>query len=263
MKQYIVDAFTDKVFSGNPAAVCVMEDDLPSELMLKIAAENNLSETAFVRKEASGYRLRWFTPKSEIDLCGHATLATAFVILSFYEQDGDKVSFHTLSGLLEVKKEGELYKMDFPAYSLKPVDNLKELSEALGVRVLEAYISRDLLCILEDEETVCKFNPVVEKISALDGLLLHISAPGNNSDCVSRSFGPKIGIKEDPVCGSGHCHIVPYWADKLGKAQIYAIQASERGGKLYCTIQADRVVLAGKAVLFCEGRISDTQQISL
>lgn len=250
MKQYIVDAFTDTVFKGNPAAVCVLESWPDEALMMAITRENNLSETAFTVREGDGYRLRWFTPGGEIDLCGHATLATAHVILTYYEPALQTVTFETMSGPLTVTKRGELYEMDFPAYTLHPVTETEAISEALGAEPQAVYMGRDLLCVFEDAETVQTLAPDQDKLKAIDGLLLHATAPGKDVDCVSRSFGPKCGVAEDPVCGSGHCHIAPYWAERLHKDQLVAYQASQRGGTLYCSVQGARVTLAGKAALF-------------
>ncbi|SFD25738.1 PhzF family phenazine biosynthesis protein [Clostridium uliginosum] len=256
MRQYVVDAFTDKVFGGNPAAVCVMDEWLPENTMMKITRENNLSETAFAVKEGLDYKLRWFTPGGEIDLCGHATLATAYIITNFIEPEITEVCFHTLSGLLVVVKKGDLLEMDFPSYKLKKVDVTDVMVEAIGVRPLEAYMGRDLLCILESEEEVRNLNPNQEKISTLDGLLLQVTAKGKEFDCVSRSFAPKLNVLEDPVCGSGHCHIIPFWANRLGKTDLVAYQASPRGGTLYCEYQGERVKLSGKAVLYSTANIN-------
>jgi len=255
MKQYTVDAFTDKVFSGNPAAVCIMDSWLADETMQKIAIENNLSETAFAVKTGESYHLRWFTPGGEIDLCGHATLATAYTVLRFYDTDRDRVDFDTLSGRLTVFRKGDLLEMDFPAYILKPVEVTQAMTEVIGVKPTAAFMGRDLLCIVEDENIVRNMKPDMEKVLRLDGALLHVSAPGKDFDCVSRSFAPKLKINEDPVCGSGHCHIVPYWARRLGKNQINAWQASARGGQLFCTVAKDRIKLAGRAALFAESTI--------
>ncbi|MCD8192026.1 MAG: PhzF family phenazine biosynthesis protein [Oscillospiraceae bacterium] len=250
MKQYIVDAFTDEIFHGNPAAVCILDKWVSEKLMTDITAENNLSETAFAVKTGGRYSLRWFTPGGEIDLCGHATLAAAFVITSFYEKGAAQVAFDTLSGTLTVTRKGELYEMDFPAYSLRPVPVTAELTEAIGAAPREAYMGRDLLCVFDDAEVVKSLNPNQQKLLALDGLLLHATAAGEDFDCVSRSFAPKCGVAEDPVCGSGHCHIAPYWASRLGKSELAAYQASRRGGALYCRVEGERVKLAGKAVLY-------------
>ena len=250
MKQYVVDAFSDQVFHGNQAAVCVLDEWLPEELMMDITRENNFSETAFTVKEDKKWLLRWFTPGGEIDLCGHATLGTAFVLLNFYEKDAAEIVFTTLSGDLTVSRKGELYEMEFPSYELKPFNVSDELEAALGVRPSAAYIARDLLCVLDDEQTVRELAPDLEKIKQIDGLLLHVTARGKDEDCVSRSFAPKLAVAEDPVCGSGHCHIIPYWADRLGKDEMVAYQASRRGGTLYCRREGGRIFMAGKAALY-------------
>ena len=250
MKQYTVDAFTDEVFKGNPAAVCILENWISEELMQNITIENNLSETAFAVKNNDCYEIRWFTPGGEVDLCGHATLATAFVILNFYEKT-DEVKFKTQDNVnLTVKKKNKLYEMEFPSYELKPIEITDRITDALGVKPEEVYKSRDLLCVFEKSEDIINFKPDLEKIEKLDGLLVHITAPDSKYDCISRSFAPKLNIPEDPVCGSGHCHIAPYWAKRLGKNEITALQASKRSGILYCQMSEDRVFLAGKAVLF-------------
>lgn len=255
MKQYTVDAFTSRVFSGNPAAVCVMEGYPPDEVLLDIARENNLSETAFAVREGGGYRLRWFTPGGEIDLCGHATLATAFVLLNFYEPESERVVFSTMSGELTVTRRGGLYEMDFPAYELRRVPVTEEMVAAFGASPSEAYMGRDLLCVFDDERTVREMAPDVDKLRDLPGLLQHATARGAGTDCVSRSFAPKLSVQEDPVCGSGHCHIVPYWAARLGRADITAYQASRRGGTLYCRDCGRRIAIAGEAVLFAESEL--------
>ena len=255
MKQYVVDAFTDKVFSGNPAAVCVLDKPLSDELMQKITTENNLSETAFALKDGDGYKLRWFTPGGEIDLCGHATLATAYTIFRFYDKEAQSLSFSTLSGILTVKRNGKLLEMDFPAYKLAPTAVTDENVDALGVRPAAAFMGRDLLCVMESESDVRTAAPDQEKLLKLDGLLVHLTAKGQDFDCVSRSFAPKCGVAEDPVCGSGHCHIVPYWAETLKKDSLTAYQASRRGGVLHCRIDGERIVLAGAAALFAESEI--------
>lgn len=250
MKCYVVDAFAEKIFEGNPAAVCVSDSWLPDKTMLDIAMENNLSETAFTVKEKDGYRLRWFTPGGEIDLCGHATLATAYAVLRFVEPSLTKVHFNTLSGVLTVVKKGDLYEMDMPAYALKPVPVTEAMAEAVGVRPLEAWMGRDLVCVLENEAQVRSVVPNEAKLLELEGLLTHVTACGAEFDCVSRTFAPKLGVPEDPVCGSGHCHIVPLWSKKLGKDELVARQASPRGGTLHCHLRGDRVSLAGRAALY-------------
>ena len=250
MKQYVVDAFTDSVFHGNQAAVCVLESWPEEELMMNITRENNFSETAFTVREGDKWHLRWFTPGGEIDLCGHATLATAFVLLNWFEKDADRVVFTTLSGDLVVQRRGELLEMEFPAYELRRVEVTDAMADALGVRPKEAYLARDLLCVLDDEQTVRALTPDLEKIKEIDGLLVHVTARGKDEDCVSRSFAPKLSVAEDPVCGSGHCHIIPYWADTLGRDELVAYQASKRGGTLYCRREGDKIFMAGKAALY-------------
>ncbi len=210
MKQYVVDAFTNQIFKGNPAAVCILDEWINEEVMLNIAIENNLSETAFAVKNSNQYEIRWFTPGGEVDLCGHVTLATAFVILNFYENT-DEIYFKTIDNIqLSVKRRDTLYEMEFPAYDLKSVNITDEIINALGVKPNEIFKARDLLCVLDSPQSVIDFKPNLDKIEKLEGLLLHITAKGKEYDCVSRSFGPKLNIPEDPVCGSGHCHIVPY-----------------------------------------------------
>jgi PhzF family phenazine biosynthesis protein len=255
VKYYIVDAFAEKVFEGNPAGVCVMKEWLSDDLMQKIAIENNLSETAFAVKEDEDYRLRWFTPGGEIDLCGHATLAAAYVITNFVEPYATTVQFRTLSGQLVVTRKGDLYEMDFPSYELKSTPVTDAIIEALHARPMEAYMGRDLLCVMEDESQVFKANPDQSKLMELTGLLVHMTAVGTEYDCVSRTFVPQCGVPEDPVCGSGHCHIIPYWANRLGKNILKARQASPRGGTLYCEYKGDRVFLSGYAALYLEGEI--------
>ena len=255
MKQYIVDAFTDQVFHGNQAAICIMEQWVTEDLMMNITRENNFSETAFAVKEGEKYHLRWFTPGGEIDLCGHATLACAYVLFRFYIQNAEKVVFSTLSGDLIVKRNGDLLEMEFPAYKLEKIPVTQAMIDAIGVTPSEAYMGRDLLCVFDDEKTVRNLQPDMNKLLNLDGLLLQVTAPGKNTDSVSRSFAPKLNVTEDPVCGSGHCHIVPYWAKRLNKSSIVAYQASKRGGTLYCKMAGDKVFLAGKAALFSECEI--------
>lgn len=255
MKQYVVDAFTDKVFKGNPAAVCILNEWIPEELIMNITKENNLSETAFAVKEGERYHLRWFTPGGEIDLCGHATLAAAYVITRFIEPSIERVEFETLSGILKVEKRGEFFEMTFPAYELKKVPVSDEMIAAMGARPREAYMGRDLLCVFDDEDTVRNMKVDQEKVRSLPGLLLHATAKGKDFDCVSRSFAPKCNVAEDPVCGSGHCHIIPYWAERFNKNELVAYQASPRGGVVYARIEGDKVYMSGKAALYAQSEI--------
>lgn len=255
MKQYVVDAFTDKIFSGNPAAVCVMEKWISDELMQNIAIENNLSETAFAVKEGEHYHLRWFTPGGEVSLCGHATLATAYVITRFVEPDLMQVRFQTLSGLLIVEKKGGLLVMDFPSFTLVPLAVTEKLVDAIGIQPIEAYMGEDMVCVLENEQQVRGVAANQELIRQMDGLCLHITAQGDTFDCVTRTFAPKCNVAEDPVCGRGHCHVIPLWAKKLGRDTLTAYQASQRGGVLYCRYTGDRTFLSGKAALYAEAEI--------
>lgn len=250
MKQYIVDAFTRKPFSGNPAAVCVMESWPSEESMMKLAMENNLSETAFIVKEAGGYRLRWFTPTTEVELCGHATLASSFVILNFYEPNSDMVQFNTLSGVLTIKRSGALFEMNFPTYELREIPVTDAMEQAFGVRPVRAVLGLDLVCIFENEEQVRTMQPDQALLKHIEGRIQNATAQGKETDCVSRSFCPKLGIEEDPVCGSAHCQIADYWSKELGKRQIYAYQASKRGGYLHCRMEEnDRITISGEAAL--------------
>lgn len=194
MKLYVVDAFAEQLFEGNPAAVCVLEHYPKDELLQQITNENSLSETAFVVKENDGYRLRWFTPGGEIDLCGHATLAAGYVLMRDYVPEETEVRFHTLSGVLIVRRKGELYEMEFPIYSLTPVAVTGDIVNAIGVRPAEAWIGRDLLCVMEQEEQVLELQPNLERVKQLDGLLLHVTAKGSQYDCVSRTFAPKCNV---------------------------------------------------------------------
>lgn len=250
MKQFIVDAFTEKIFGGNPAAVCVLENFPPEDLMQNIARENNLSETAFVVKEKNFYRLRWFTPAAEIDFCGHATLATAFVLFNYYEKNLSKIEFETLSGKFFVERKENLFEMNFPAYVPKKIPVTEDMQNAIGAKVLEAYVARDLMMILESAEAVENLSPNLDALKNLEGLTQAVTAAGKNFDCVSRVFAPKLKITEDPVTGSTHCLIAPYWAEKLGKKKLIARQASARGGILHCEVLGERVKISGSAALF-------------
>ena len=250
MKQYIVDAFTSQPFAGNPAAVCVM-DRWPSEKsMMNLAMENNLSETAFIVKEPEGYRLRWFTPGTEVELCGHATLASAFVVLNFYETDRDVVEFNTMSGLLTIRRKGNLYEMDFPTYELAEIPVTDAMERAFGVRPIRALLGLDLVCVFETEEQVRSLAPDQELLKTIEGRIQNATARGAQTDCVSRSFCPKLSIPEDPVCGSAHCQIADYWSCELGRKEIKAYQASKRGGYLDCVmLDNGRIAISGEAAL--------------
>lgn len=257
MKQYIVDAFTSRPFSGNPAAVCVMDSWPKEKSMMDLAMENNLSETAFIVKEDEGYHLRWFTPATEVELCGHATLASSFVILNFYEPESDSVRFNTLSGILTIRKNGSLFEMDFPTYELKEIPVTDAMEEAFGVRPVKALLGLDLVCVFDSEDQVRAMQPDQALLARIEGRIQNATAPGKETDCVSRSFCPKLGIPEDPVCGSAHCQIADYWSKELGKKEIYAYQASKRGGYLRCRMEEnDRVTISGEAVLVAASEIA-------
>lgn len=260
MKQYIIDAFTDKPFCGNPAAVCVMDEWPEESLMMKIAMENNLSETAFIVKEENGYRLRWFTPTCEVGLCGHATLASGYTLLNYYEPEAGSITFNTLGGRLTVSRKDEGYEMLFPNIPIERVKVTSEMIECLGTIPLDAWMGKDfdLICVLQDEMQVRDFTPDAESLKKLPGRMVHITAPGSNGyDCCSRCFGPKIGILEDPVCGSAHCQIIPYWAKRLDKDVIHAWEASSRGGELFGHIISDSCIkIIGKACTFAISELS-------
>ncbi|MBP1744267.1 MAG: yddE 2 [Firmicutes bacterium] len=257
MRYYVVDAFAEKVFQGNPAGVCVLEEKLDSGTMQRIAAENNLSETAFVFRKSEGqYDLKWFTPKAEINLCGHATLGTAYVVKNFVDAGIKDMYFDTLSGILEVHSEGDLFTLNFPSIMPERIEVPAGLEEALGAEPLEVYLARDLMVLLKDEEEVAELAPDFGRIEALkDGLGLIVTARGCEADFVSRCFFPKLGVNEDPVTGSAHSNLIPYWAEKLGKNEMKAVQLSERRGTLYCEQLGERVNMSGKGVLYMQGEI--------
>ncbi len=256
MKQYIVDAFTDKPFHGNPAAVCVMDHWIPDETMQAIAAENNLAETAFAVKEGERYRIRWFTPMTEEELCGHATLAASFVILSFLEPDADEVRYTSISGDLSVRRIGDLFELNFPTYELSEIPVTDAMEKAYGARPVKAILGLDLNCVFENETVVRNLEPDYALLKKLPGRIWNATAQGKDYDCVSRSFTPEITVPEDPVCGSAHCQIADYWAKALGKKVIRAYQASERGGELLCEpLGNGRIALRGMAVLVAVSEI--------
>ncbi|MFP9129311.1 PhzF family phenazine biosynthesis protein [Niallia sp. BSM11] len=251
MKCYFVDAFAEKVFEGNPAAVCILEKWPSDNLMQLIAKENNLSETAFAVKTGDKYHLRWFTPGGEIDLCGHATLATAFVLANFYTKEAKQWIFQTLSGDLTVLKKGDLFEMDFPSRMPAKIDISNNIINALGVTPVAAYLARDLMLVLEDENNVLQATPNFTALKEIeDGVGVILTAKSNQFDFVSRAFFPKLNVNEDPVCGSAHCQLIPYWSEKLNKTEMVARHLSERGGTLYCKLDGERVRISGYAVLY-------------
>jgi len=248
-----LDAFTDKPFGGNPAAVCPLQEWLPDDVMQSIALENNVSDTAFYVPEGDGFLLRWFTPKIEVDLCGHATLATAWLILNELEPDRASVAFETRSGTLTVSRDGDLLAMDFPVMVAEERPAPAGLAEAIGIEPVKFLKAVMNMAVLENEAVVRAVNPDFGYIKNMDGMGLIITALGDQSDCALRYFAPHAGIDEDPVTGSAHCTIVPYWSGVLGKAQIHARQVSARSGDLYCLLEGDRVVLTGKARTVIKG----------
>jgi PhzF family phenazine biosynthesis protein len=256
---YQVDAFTSRQFGGNPAAVCLLGSWPNAKVMQYIAAENNLSETAFIVRSDSGYDLRWFTPKVEVDLCGHATLAAGYVVLHILNPGIDSISFETLSGTLVVSQSGEKLSMDFPSRAPSSVEVTDALSDALGKVPTEVHMSRDVLALYDDEASVRALSPDFAKLAVIeDGLGVIVTAIGDEVDFVSRFFAPKAGIAEDPVTGSAHCTLVPFWSERLGQSQLQARQISERGGELQCELRGDRVIISGECALYLEGTIGIT-----
>jgi len=253
---YQIDAFTSSVFSGNPAGVCLLAEWLSDSILQSIAAENNLSETAFLVKNESGYDLRWFTPETEVDLCGHATLASAFVIFNYLDSSSNDVRFDSKSGPLTVTRQDDLLAMDFPSRKAEVCPIPKELIDGLGIEPKEVLRSRDYLAVFDSEDQIKSLQPDMHKLSKLDSLGIITSAVGLESDFVSRFFAPKVGIPEDPVTGSAHSTLVPYWAKILGKSELHAFQVSKRGGELFCKYRGERVIIAGRAVIYLEGAIT-------
>lgn len=254
---YVVDAFADGPFSGNPAGVLPLAGPMDEALMLRIAAQNNLAETAFVYRDGDVYRIRWFTPCAEVDLCGHATLGTAFVLANFVEPDAQGFRFMSRSGLLSVMRRGELYEMDFPSRMPERTALTADMARALGIAPVAAWRARDLLLEYETEEQIRALAPDFTALCALpDGMGVIVTAPGREQDFISRFFAPKIGINEDPVTGSSHSTLIPFWAQRLGRAKLTARQLSKRGGALWCEDAGERVKIAGKARLYLKGELS-------
>ena len=253
-----IDAFTDAVFGGNPAAVVPLDEWLPDAKMQQIAAENNLAETAFFVPEPGGYGLRWFTPTQEVPLCGHATLASAFVLFTESAPDLKAVEFHTQSGTLTVIRAGERLQMDFPRHALGPAEAPSALLAGLGVPPCETYFvseSPNYYAVYDTEAEVRALTPNFAALSQLQALGTVVTAPGTNCDFVSRYFAPALGIPEDPVTGSTHCALAPYWAARLGKTHLFVRQVSMRGGELFCTVTDNRVLISGRAVKYLSGEI--------
>jgi PhzF family phenazine biosynthesis protein len=254
---YQADAFTDQLFGGNPAAVCPLTEWLPETTMQKIATENNLAETAYFVKQDDGYGLRWFTPEYEIDLCGHATLASAHIIFTELGYTGSSINFYTQkAGTLVVSRDGDKYTLDFPSRPPIVIELPNGLEEALGGKTPVSVLrSRDYFVVYESEDDVKELSPDFHALSKLDTVGVIVTSPGKDVDFVSRFFAPGAGINEDPVTGSAHCNLIPYWADKLGKNTLHAYQISSRKGELWCELKGDRVLMGGKAVTYLKGEI--------
>ncbi len=252
---YQVDAFANKIFEGNPAAVVPLDKWLPKKKMQSIAQENNLSETAFFCKSGENFDLRWFTPNREVKLCGHATLASAFVIFNLLNYKLDKISFKSLSGMLYAEKSGDLIKMDLPSQKPIKCDTPKLLEQGLGVKPEACYFNEDYVAIFEDEINIISVQPDFQKLKMLDSRGVIITALGGKYDFVSRAFFPKYTILEDPVTGSAYTKLVPYWFERTGKKKFNSKQMSKRGGELFCEYDGERVFISGYARLYMRGKI--------
>ena len=253
---YQVDAFTSEIFKGNPAAVCPLKNWLPDKIMQEIAKENNLSETAFFINKNNVFDIRWFTPVAELDLAGHPTLAAAHIIIKELNFKLDKIIFKTKIGdTLTVIKKNNLLLMNFPSRPPKFDKNIELVADALGKKPLELLSHRDAIAVFKNEKDIKLISPNMEKLKKLNYPAVIITAPGDKVDFVSRNFAPKLGIPEDPVTGSAHCELIPYWSKILNKTEMFALQISNRGGKLYCTHNEDRVTIGGEAVTFLRGEI--------
>ena len=250
---YQVDAFTDRLFAGNPAGVGVLTDWLPDATLQAIAAENNLAETAFIVQREGHFDLRWFTPTLEMDLCGHATLASAHVIFQHLGDRDSAVRFQTRSGRLTVTRERELLTLDFPSRPAVPCPTPADLIAGLGATPMGTAKARDYLAVFDSEQTVRNLKPDMAALMRLDCLGIIATAPGKQCDFVSRFFAPRAGVPEDPGTGSAHCTLIPYWAERLGRMKLHARQVSARGGELFCELRGDRVDMAGRAVTYATG----------
>ena len=253
---YQIDAFSDRVFSGNPAAVCPLEEWLDDRILQAIALENNLSETAFFVPGEEPLKIRWFTPATEVDLCGHATLASAFVIFYYLDDSLISVTFKSRSGDLKVEKSDDLLTMDFPSQPPSPCPTPPALIEGLGMEPLEVLISQDLMAVFSSEDQVRKLTPDMAALKNLEARGVIATARGDEADFVSRFFAPKVGIDEDPVTGSAHSALIPYWSEKLGKKDLRAFQVSARGGEIFCGHRGGRVKISGRAVVYLTGHIT-------
>jgi len=253
---YQIDAFSSCVFEGNPAAVCPLDEWLPDETMQSIAEENNLSETAFFVPKDDGFHIRWFTPASEVDLCGHATLGSAYVLFNILGYKNEAIQFDSKSGILFVTKQDDWLTLDFPKQPPVYCETPKEIVEAFNKEPIECMMSEDIIAVFENEIDIESANPDFEQLKKLDSRGVIITAKSMRYDFVARFFAPKYGIPEDPVTGSAYTQLAPYWASKLGKQKFKAKQLSSRGGELYCEILGDRVLISGKATKYMEGKIT-------
>jgi PhzF family phenazine biosynthesis protein len=257
---FYVDAFTSEVFKGNPAAMCMLESWLPDEILQSIAAEHNLSETAFVVKKDDFFQIKWFTPKAEVFLCGHATLATAHVLFKIYNYGSKPIRFESKSGILSVTQAPNgLITLNFPAYELEPTMHIPQLSDILGAEYKEVFNaeSRHLLVLLNSEKDVQTLQPNFHDMIELPHRSILVTAPGKDCDYVLRYFAPKVGVNEDPVTGSAQCSLIPYWSKKLSKNKLVSKQLSERGGEIYGELAADnRVNISGNAIIYMQGTIN-------
>ena len=252
---YHIDAFASAVFQGNPAAVCLPDEWLPDAPLQSIAAENNLSETAFLVARGSDYDLRWFTPAIEVDLCGHATLAAAFVLFTERGVNTNSICFHSRSGLLTAAREDDVITLDFPARPAAPCAGPEQLVRGLGRQPLEVLRARDYVAVFANAAEVRAIKPDFALLQTLDCLGIIATAPGVDCDFVSRFFAPAAGINEDPVTGSAHCTLIPYWSQRLGKTTLLARQVSTRGGELICRDAGERVFIGGRARTYLRGEI--------
>ena len=251
-----IDAFANKVFEGNPAAVVPLDKWLPKKKMLSIAQENNLSETAFFCKSGNIFDLRWFTPNREVKLCGHATLASAYVIFNLLDYKIDKISFKSLSGMLYVEKCGDLIMMNLPSQNPKECNIPKLLVDGLGAKPESCYFNEDYVAVFENENNIISIEPDFQKLKRLDSRGVIITAPGDKYDFISRAFFPKYTILEDPVTGSAHTKLIPYWFERTGKKKFNSKQVSKRGGELFCQYDGDRVFISGYARMYMKGEIN-------
>lgn len=252
---YWIDAFTSQRFCGNPAGVVLSEQPLPVQVMQNIARENNLAETAFVVPEGAEFGIRWFTPTVEVELCGHATLASAYALKIAGRASNGVIRFNSLSGPLSVSREGDRLALDFPARRAERIEVENRVSEALGIVPEELYRAQATMAVLKSEQALRDLQPRMDRVAQLPGYGFVVTAPGENSDFVSRFFAPQVGVPEDPVTGSTHCQLIPYWSQRLGKRKLYARQISSRGGELWCEDRGDRVSIAGQCALYFSGHL--------